>query len=129
MLVNPPAGLEHLSARFDSDMLLYDLDELGLESADELLDVACTAVTTGSGAVPAPIASGSGRVSFRERCEYGIDGCGSPGSVLHAMDDTHGTVTTADGTTLRVRGRAKVDIRFTQDDVVVDVHAVTLDVR
>lgn len=129
MLVDPPADLEHFSARFESDMLLYDLDALGLDSAGELLDVACTAVAQGSDDVPTPIAAGTGRVSFRERCEYGIDGCGSPGSVLHAKDDTHGTVTTADGTTLRVRGRVVVDVFFTEDGVTEDIRALTLDVR
>ena len=112
-----PAERTNTRNSTESDMWLYDMAEFGVTDPFEFLFLACTQIATG-GPIPVPLASGSGTVRLNEHCDWtdAVDGCFSPGSVLHYTNSAQGTMTsTASGDVFDVHARAKGSVTFVAD--------------
>lgn len=128
-LVYPADGTgDRLQARFDSAVMVYDLDALELSDPFELLGMACNAVFNGH-PVPQPIATGYGAATTVERCLQPDAECGAPGTVFHGHNWVHATVTDTSGQELKVRAGAKFTVTITEEGVTEDIHRQYVDIR
>lgn len=109
---------------FQDQMHLYDVSEYDIDSGIELVEIACTALSTGEGAPPIPIASGEGTVTFRLQITDTPNGF-----IERVHDNVRGTVVTESGDEWSVHGRVKYTITVEGDDFESDVRLDDLDVR
>ena len=117
-VVRPGNGGLISRTKYEDSLHLYDLSEWGAQDAFDLIDISCTAVFTGEGPVPMPIASGEGDIRVRQQVSFRPDG-GTDSN----QSSVHGTLVTESGEEWSVKGRVKFTITFNEEgnDVETDV--------